>query len=156
MRGSRAAQARAGGAAGRRGRRGAVRLALRRTALGAALLVPAAPAAAFAPAVEYALHCQGCHLADGRGTPGSVPALAGTVGRLARAPGGRDYMARVPGVAQAALGDAELAALLNYVVARFGGPDVPSDFRPYDAEEIGALRRDPLVDVDAARRPLLP
>jgi len=156
VRAGRAAVCRAGRRALRRVGRAAAGQDLRRAALCAALVTPAAPAAAFAPAVEYALHCQGCHLADGRGTPGSVPALAGSVGHLARAPGGRAYMARVPGVAQAALGDAELAALLNYVVERFGGADVPPDFRPYGADEIGALRRDPLVDVDAARRALLP
>ncbi|HXZ85471.1 MAG TPA: hypothetical protein VEI82_08275, partial [Myxococcota bacterium] len=88
---------------------------MRRAALAAALLAASAPAhAGFTPEVDYALHCQGCHLADGRATPGSVPALMGTVARLARVPGGRDYMARVPGVAQAPLGDAELAALLNW------------------------------------------
>jgi mono/diheme cytochrome c family protein len=128
--------------------------AARRAARGAAALLCAAtaPAAAFAPAVEYALHCQGCHLADGRATPGSVPALAGSVGPLSRTPAGRAYLARVPGVAHAPLGDAELAALLTWVVERFGSADVPPDFAPYSADEIRRLRRDPLVDVDAARR----
>jgi len=130
----------------------------RKAARAAAALLcgAAAPAAAFAPAVEYALHCQGCHLADGSATPGSVPALAGSVGPLARTPGGRAYLARVPGVAHAPLGDAELAALLSWVVERFGGADVPPDFAPYTADEIRRLRRDPLVDVDSARRALAP
>lgn len=122
----------------------------------AALLLAPAPAAAYGPAVEYALHCQGCHLADGSATPGSVPALAGSVGPLARTPAGRAYLARVPGVAHAPLGDAALAALLSWVVVRFGGADAPPDFVPYTAEEIGRLRRDPLVDVDSARRALAP
>lgn len=125
---------------------------MRRAALAAALLVAAPAARAHTPEVDYALNCQGCHLADGRATPGSVPALAGTVARLARTPGGREYMARVPGVTQAPLGDAELAALLNWVVQRFGAPN---DFPPYNAEEIGRLRAKPLVDVVAARRELL-
>jgi mono/diheme cytochrome c family protein len=116
-----------------------------------ALVAAAAPAGAFAPAVEYALHCQGCHLADGRATPGSVPALAGSVGWLVRTPGGRAYLVRVPGVAQAPLGDEDLAALLNHVVQRFGGPEARPAFAPYDAEEVGRLRRTPLIHLDSAR-----
>ena len=128
-----------------------------RAALAAALLPLAAPPAhAFAPAVDYAVHCQGCHLADGRATPGSVPALAGTVGRLARTPAGREYMARVPNVAQSPLPDAELAALLNWVVERFGGAEAAASFTPYRAEEVGELRARPLVDIEAARHALLP
>ncbi|HTO68984.1 MAG TPA: cytochrome C [Myxococcota bacterium] len=122
------------------------------TVLAAALLAAAPAEPSHTPAVDYALHCQGCHLVDGRATPGSVPALSGTVARLARTPGGREYMARVPGVAQAPLGDAELAALLNWVVQRFGPV---ADFAPYGADEVGRLRAQPLVDVAAARRALL-
>lgn len=122
----------------------------------AALLGAGAAGHAYAPAVEYALHCQGCHLDDGRATPGSVPALAGVVGRLVRTPEGRAYLVRVPGVAQAPLSDAALAALLTWVVARFGGADAPPAFEPYRADEVGALRRSPLVDVGAARRALVP
>ena len=126
-----------------------------RAALAAALVLAGAPAArAFAPAVDYAVHCQGCHLADGRATPGSVPALAGTVARLARTPAGREYMARVPNVAQAPLSDAELAALLNWVVRRFGA-EAAARFAPYSADEVAALRARPLVDVEATRRTLL-
>jgi hypothetical protein len=84
-----------------------------------------------------------------------VPALAGSVGRLARVPGGRSYLARVPGVVQAPLSDAELAELMNWVMARFGGDALPADFAPYTAEEIARLRREPLLDVDGARRALL-
>jgi len=123
-----------------------------RAALAAALLAAVPAERAHTPEIDYALHCQGCHLADGRATPGSVPALAGTVARLARTPGGREYMGRVPGVAQAPLADAELALLLTWVVKRFGGPD---DFAPYTPDEVGRLRAQPLVDVAAARRALL-
>ena len=119
-----------------------------RIALAAVLLA----AASHTPAVDYTLHCQGCHLPDGSATPGSVPALSGTVARLARTPGGREYMARVPNVVQAPLDDAELATLLTWVVQRFGGP---GDFAPYTAREIARLRAQPLVDVAAARRELL-
>ncbi|MFM8412843.1 MAG: cytochrome C, partial [Alphaproteobacteria bacterium] len=82
-----------------------------RTAFGVVLVgttfVAAAPAGAFSPRTNYALHCQGCHLADGRETPGLVPKLRGTVGTLAATPAGRDYLVRLPNVAAAPLDDRE-------------------------------------------------
>jgi hypothetical protein len=107
------------------------------------------------PALDYAVTCQGCHRADGTGTPGTVPALAGSVGRFLRVPGGREFLAQVPGVAQAPLDDAALAAVLNWILTRFGGDDVPPDFVAYSADEVGRLRRRPLVDVERVRAGLL-
>lgn len=114
-----------------------------------------ASGAAASPALDYVLNCQGCHRADGAGTPGSVPALAGSVGRFARLPGGREYLVRVPGVAQAPLDDAALAGVLNWMLERFGRPDLPAGFTPYGAAEVGRLRRQPLTDVEGVRRQLL-
>ena len=110
---------------------------------------------AASPAVDYALNCQGCHLEDGAGTPGSVPPLAGSVGRFLHVSGGREYLVRVPGVAQAPLDDAALAAVLNWMLHRFGAPQVPADFRPYTADEVRALRNAPLTNVDRVRADLL-
>ena len=107
------------------------------------------------PALDYAVTCQGCHRADGTGTPGTVPALAGSVGKFLRVPGGREFLVRVPGVAQAPLDDAALAAVINWMLARFGGDDVPGGLAPYAAEEVGRLRRRPLTDVERVRRELL-
>ena len=107
------------------------------------------------PALDYAVTCQGCHRADGAGTPGTVPALAGSVGRFLRVPGGREFLVRVPGVAQAPLDDVALAAVLNWMIERFGRDDAPEDFVPYGAPEVGRLRRSPLTDVEGARRALL-
>ena len=115
----------------------------------------AADARAGGPEQDYVLHCQGCHRPDGGATPGSVPALAGQVARFLHVPGGRDFLARVPGVAQASLGDGDLARLLNWMVSRFDAAHVPPDFAPYEAVEVGALRRQPLVDVSEARRRLV-
>jgi hypothetical protein len=119
----------------------------------AAALATAAEAAS--PAVGYALQCQGCHLADGAGTPGSVPALAGSVARFVAVPGGREYLLRVPGVAQSSLDDAALAELMNWMLRRFDADHLPPDFRPYAADEVGRWRHQPLVDVEGARRALL-
>src|SRR5262249_48882191 len=82
---------------------------VRRTFATLVLLATTGVAGAYAPSVEYALNCQGCHRADGIGTPGSVPPLAGSVARFLTVPGGREYLVRVPGVAQAPLDDAALA-----------------------------------------------
>ena len=113
-------------------------------------------AGAYGPETNYALHCQGCHLADGTGMPGRIPPLAGgALAPLLRAPGGRAFLARVPGVANAPLGDADLAALLDWTLDHFAAGDRPADFAPYTAEEIGRLRASPLVDVGAERRRVL-
>ena len=128
---------------------------MRRSPEAIAVVLWATLATAGEPAVDYALNCQGCHLDDGSGTPGSVPPLAGSVGRFTRVPGGREFIVRVPGVATSALDDAALAAVLNWMLERFGKPDVPADFRPYGAAEVGALRQKPLTNVDRVRAELL-
>ena len=127
----------------------------RRLAQAAALLAFAEHASAYGPETNYVLHCQGCHLADGSETPGKVPPLAGSLGQFLRVAGGREFLARVPGVANAALGDAELAALLNWTLTHFDAAALPAQLMPYDAAEIGRLRAEPLVDVTAERRKLL-
>jgi len=126
-------------------------------ARGAALLwlLAVAPALAGSPAVDYALNCQGCHLDDGAGTPGSVPALAGSVGRFMRVQGGREYLVQVPGVATSPLDDAALAAVLNWMLERFGPPQLPEKYEAYTAAEVGTLRQKPLTNVDRVRADLL-
>jgi mono/diheme cytochrome c family protein len=119
-------------------------------------VLAAAPAWAMGgPELAYTLECAGCHRADGAGTPGSVPQLRDTVARFLTIPGGREYLSRVPGVAQAPLDDAELAGVLNWMVERFDRAHVPAGFAPYTAAEVGRLRRQPLVDVEGARKRLV-
>ena len=100
------------------------------------------------PEVAYALQCAGCHRFDGSGLPPDVPTLIDEPGRIEALPGGRDYLIRIPGVAQAALDDEHLAAVLNYMLVTFSGDSLSGDFRPYDAEEIARHRdrvlKDPL------------
>jgi mono/diheme cytochrome c family protein len=107
-----------------------------------------AAAAADPPVREdYLLNCSGCHGPDGLGTPGVAPTLHG-LGPILEAPGGREYLARVPGVAQAPLSDARLARLLNWALAEYSDA---SPKPPYAAEEVGRLRRLPLRNAPAAR-----
>ena len=126
-----------------------------RAATAAMIAITSVAGAASGPALDYTLNCEGCHRADGTGTPGSVPALRDSVARFLAAPGGREYLARVPGVAQAPLDDAALAAVLNWLLEHFDHAHVPPDFAPFTADELGRLRKRPLVDVEGTRTRLL-
>ena len=131
---------------------------MRRLALSAlALLAAATPSsrAAADPRLDYMLHCRGCHGPDGEGAPGAAPDFRGQVGKFLWVPGGREYLIRVPGAAQSELDDARTAALLTWLVREFSAAEVPADFVPYKAEEVGRHRHDALLDVWAARYELL-
>jgi hypothetical protein len=106
------------------------------------------------PGFNYTLHCQGCHLADGRETPGKIPPLVGA-GRFLSVAGGRAFLAQVPGVSLSVIDDPELAELLNWLLYRFSADDLPADFEPYTAEEVARLRASPLVEVEGVRAELV-
>ena len=57
---------------------------------------------------------------------------------------GREYLTRVPGVATSPLSDQELSELLNWMLWRFDREDMPSDFVPFTAAEVGDFRKRPL------------
>ena len=94
--------------------------------------------------LAWMLQCQGCHRADGTATGDEVPAIAGQVARFLHVEGGREFLVRVPGVASAPLGDADLAALVNWMLAEFDPDHLPESFIPYAPAEIAALRTRPL------------
>jgi mono/diheme cytochrome c family protein len=121
----------------------------------AALFALASHPASASPQIDYMLHCQGCHLADGSGSPGGVPDLRNSIGRFVTVPGGRAYLVRVPGSASSALSDAALAGVLTWMVRRFGPAEVAAAFTPYIAEEVALQRAEPLLDVEGMRRTLL-
>ena len=127
----------------------------RAAAAACAALLAAAPAAAESPRILYLLHCQGCHLADGSGKPGAVPPFGPALAGFASDPGGRAYLVQVPGSAHSPLSDAELAAVLNWIVATFAPAPAGGTPAPYDAAEVARHRATPLVDVAAARAELL-
>jgi len=111
----------------------------------------AAGAAAAMPGVKnptlaqqhWVLQCQGCHRPTATGTPRTTPRLNDFVARFLSVPGGREYLGRVPGVATAALSDAELTDLLNWTLRYYDAANIPAGFRPYTTEEVGRLRRQP-------------
>ncbi len=99
---------------------------------------------------DYLLSCGGCHLLQGQGSR-AVPSLADT-GRIFALPGGREYLGRVPGAAHSPLDDQRLAAVLNWVLSRFGQTTADP---PYTASEIGRLRAQAYLDPLAARQRVL-
>ena len=106
------------------------------------------------PQFNYILHCQGCHLADGQATPGKIPPLIGS-GRFLAVEGGREFLVRVPGVSLSIIPDDELAELMNWMLYRFSAEDMPAEFEPYTAVEVGRYRQEPLVEVETVRAGLL-
>jgi mono/diheme cytochrome c family protein len=103
----------------------------------------------------WVLNCMGCHTADGSGIPGKVPALRESIGHFVAMPEGREFVMRVPGASNSALSDAELANVLNWVLATMNASSRPVGFRPYTAEEISTHRRPALTDVAKARMGLV-
>lgn len=104
---------------------------------------------------NYMLNCQGCHLPDGSGSPGNVPKLNDFVGYFLHVPGGREFIAQVPGAANAPISNEELAGVMNWMLLNFSANELPTPFQPYSADEIGELRKAPLVEVDQRRGELL-
>lgn len=105
---------------------------------------------------DYMLSCQGCHLPDGSGFPQrGVPAFPGVLGRFLHVEGGREFLIRVPGVAQSGLSDERLATLMNWLLTTFSPNELPKDFRAFTADEISRWRHQPLVNVTATRNELL-
>src|ERR1700681_1415136 len=121
------------------------------TAIAAGILTAAASAG---PAQDYTLYCMGCHGAQAQGVPGKIPPLAGALARFMRTPEGRNYVLRVPGAANSALADAQLAAVLNWLAERYSAPDEPR-VAPFTVEEIARVRHTPLTNVLATRREVI-
>lgn len=106
--------------------------------------------------VNYMLNCQGCHGPEGTGTiDGAVPAMKDFVGKFLSVDGGREFLVQVPGSANAALSDAALAEVLNWMLPQISPAEIPADFKPYTVDEVADLRRHPLEDVFAERERLV-
>ncbi|MGI9229346.1 MAG: c-type cytochrome [Gammaproteobacteria bacterium] len=104
---------------------------------------------------NYILNCQGCHLSDGSGSRGGAPRMNGFTGNFLHVPGGREYIVQVPGVASAAISDADLAGVINWVLVNFSKEQLPDNFQPYTAAEVGSLRRSALINVEQVRSQLI-
>ncbi len=109
----------------------------------------------FQPIVNYQLHCMGCHLADGSGESGRVPSIRRSLVLFSGTPEGREYVIRVPGVAQSPLSDQETATLLNWMARNLSDLAVPPDFADYSAAEVRRWRTRPLAQVSAVKARLM-
>lgn len=121
------------------------------TILASALAGPLAAGAGPSPRVNYVLRCAGCHGMEGLGTEtGGVPGFPGSVATLVNDDEGRTYVVHVPGVVGSSLSDAEIAAVMNYVIERWGDTPAPA----FTAEEVARRRAVAVPDVVAFRRTL--
>ena len=123
----------------------------------AALALPALLAAlplCASPAQDYLLYCMGCHGAQAQGVPGKVPPLATSLALFMRSADGRNYLLRVPGAANSALSDTQLAAVLNWLAESYGAPGEPRP-APFTVAEVTEVRHTPLADVQARRREVI-
>lgn len=127
-----------------------------RTILSVALVlltVSAAGAQERSAHANYVLRCAGCHGMEGAGTAeGGIPDFRGYVGAFTRTEAARTYVMHVPGVVSASLSDAEIAAVMNYLVEEWGGESIPDPFVPFTPNEVTRLRAVPVEDVVAFRR----
>ena len=107
------------------------------------------------PAMNYMMECQGCHGADGHGQNEAIPALDNNMAKFLTVPGGRAFLAQVPGVAQAPLSHADTADVLNYMLKRFGPAEIAAKYPPFTADEVAKLRKTPLTEVKQKRAALV-
>ncbi len=98
------------------------------------------------PKFDYLLHCGGCHLPDGSGSPPQVPSLREKLGPIVSIPEGRSYIARVPGASQAPISDAALAEVLNWVLREFNDATLPDGFKSLTSKEVQRARSRVLAD----------
>lgn len=118
----------------------------------ACALPPCQAAAADLGRQHYVLNCAGCHQFDGSGSRShEIPNMRGAVGNFLRLPEGRAFLVQVPGTSNSRLSDAEIATLLNWMVAEFSRAEIPPDFTPYTPAEVTRLRHRRLDDVAATR-----
>lgn len=102
---------------------------------------------------NYILHCAGCHQLDGRGSAANdVPTLHRIPGLLVTIARGREFLAQVPGIIYSPLSNAEVAEILNWMLGEYNKDELPKDFAPYTAAEVGkyrAIRPPSIMDVRA-------
>lgn len=103
---------------------------------------------------NYQMLCQGCHTPDGSGFK-DVPRIKGFIGNFLVNQKGREYLVRVPGSANSALNDKDLAEVLNWIIFEMGGTSTPNNLQRYTAEEVAKLRKNPLFEVVEYRKQLL-
>jgi cytochrome c553 len=117
------------------------------------LALSQAHAAERSPSVNYVLRCSGCHGTDGSGHESvGVPDFRDAVGAFAMDEEGRTYLLHVPGIVNSSLSDAEVAAVLNYVMDQWAGKSLGAGFVRFTPQESAERRTRPVIDVVLFRR----
>jgi len=129
----------------------------------AALANPSAPAAGASTARAdgkgiFVSNCAVCHQPDGKGAPGVYPPVADSVGRYVVLKDGRTYLIDVVSFGMGGkidsggdsfegemppwqqLSDQDIADVLTYVIIGLNPKLLPSDFKPFSADEVKAER----------------
>lgn len=116
----------------------------------------------------YNTVCMACHQMNGQGLPGVYPSIIGNPVRIYGVEGSREYLAKlmlyglqgevnIDGATynqlmtgqEMVLDDAQIAAVLNYVMHAFGNAEaLPEDYEPFTAEEIAPYRGQGLTAAD--------
>ncbi len=101
---------------------------------------------------NYVLLCSGCHNVSGQGSEqGGVPTFPGSVGKIAHSDRGRTYMMHVPGVVSNSMSNAEIAAVMNYILDTWASEE---GAKPFTAEEVTERRMAVIPDIVVERREL--
>jgi mono/diheme cytochrome c family protein len=124
-------------------------------ALGFGLTISPALASYARARADYMIHCQGCHVPDGRGFPDKVPDMRTTLPLLLSVEGGRAFLVQVPGSAMSTLTNDRLAATLNWMVKNMTDEVTQSGFTDYTATEVEQMRAVRLDDVFTTRDALI-
>ncbi len=106
------------------------------------------------PQYDYLLHCSGCHLENGAGSPPDVPDLRLSMEYLLGSPEGRSYLIRVPGASQAPISDKQLADVMNWMLKTYA-PKKAAEVSLYDEAEIARSRKNPLLNAVLLREQLM-
>ena len=62
---------------------------------------------------------------------------------------------QVPGAANAPINDRELADVMDWLLRNFSGEQLPENFVPYSSDEVGKLRKEPMIDIISRRATLI-
>lgn len=103
---------------------------------------------------NYQMFCQGCHTGDGSGHK-DVPTLKGFMGHFLNSQEGREYLVRVPGSANSALNNEQLAEVLNWMLVNFAEQSAPNDWQAFEVDEVTEYRKAPLFEVINYRKQLV-
>jgi hypothetical protein len=104
---------------------------------------------------NYRLYCMGCHVEDGSGLEGKVPSMRRTLVPLSMRPEGRRFLVQVPGVAQSPLTNADVAALLNWMILNLTDKPAPHGVAAFTENEVARYRAQRLLNVRATRAKLV-